>query len=70
VKYRAVNVTAQLATTLCARSVPTIKLTQNRAVRTRSMGIPFFCEVRGHRNAPVDFHEGRAAQKRATKLKF
>ena len=37
VKYRAAKVTAQLATTLCARSVPTIKLTQNRAIRTRNM---------------------------------
>ena len=39
VKYRRASVTAQLATTLCATSVPTIRLTQNRAIRTRSMGI-------------------------------
>jgi hypothetical protein len=37
-KYRAASVTAQLATTLCATRVPTIRLIQNRAIRTRNMG--------------------------------
>src|SRR5438045_7639211 len=39
VKYNAASVTAQLATTLCATSVPMIRLTQNSVIRSRSMEV-------------------------------
>lgn len=58
-KYRPASVTAQLATRLCATSVPTSRQIQNTAITIRNIGIPFFRERRGHRNAPVAIHEGR-----------
>src|SRR5438105_3215713 len=59
VKYRATSVTAQFATTLCATSVPTIRLTQNRAKRrTRSMSVLSSACSADTENAPVDIHEG------------
>ena len=58
-KYRAASVTAQLATTLCATSVPTMRLTQNRAKRrTRSIGVLSSACSADTENAPVDIHKG------------
>src|SRR5690242_2447790 len=39
VKYNAASVTAQLTTTLCAASVPVIRLTPHSAIRSRSMEV-------------------------------
>src|SRR5437764_6213152 len=58
VKYSAASVTAQLATTLCATSVPTIRLTQNSTIRRRSMGVLSSACSADTENAPAEIHEG------------
>ena len=58
VKYNAARVTAQLATTLCAASVPMIRLTQNSAIRSRSMEVLSSACSADTENAPAEIHEG------------
>jgi hypothetical protein len=70
VKYNAASVTAQLATTLCATSVPMIRLTQNSAIRSRSMEVLSSACSADTENAPVEIHEGIGENRRQTRAQF